>query len=58
MDKVVAMIERGAKDMQGIATVMSRPSSGSVLAANVNNATSVAAAMLLNSIGIAIPLAE
>ena len=58
MDKLITIVECGAEDMQGKATVMVRPSRGSRLTGNVSNAASLAAAMLPDLIGIMIPLAK
>jgi len=58
MDRLITIIERGAEDMQGIATVMAKPSRGSRVTGNVSNAASVAAAMLLDSMATVIPLAK
>ena len=58
MDRLITIIERGAEDMQGIATVMAKPSRGSRITGNVSNAASVAAAMLLDLMATVIPLAK
>jgi len=58
MDRLITIIERGAEDMQGIATVMAKPSGGSRVTGNVSNAASVAAAMLLDAMATVIPLAK
>jgi hypothetical protein len=58
MDRLITIIERGAEDMQGIATVMAKPSRGSRVTGNVSNAASVAAAMLLDLMATVIPLAK
>jgi hypothetical protein len=58
MDELITIIERGAEDMQGIATVMARPNSRSKVTANVSNAASMVAAMLSDLVGIVIPLAK
>lgn len=58
MDKLITIVEWGAEDMQGIATVMVRPSRGSRLTGNVSNAARLAAAMPPDLIGIMIPLAK
>jgi hypothetical protein len=58
MDRLITIIERGAEDMQGIATVMARPSRGSRVTGNISNTTTVAAAMPADLISIVIPLAK
>jgi hypothetical protein len=58
MDKPIDIIERGAEDMQGIATAITGPSCRSRVTGDPSNAASATAAMLLDSIGILIPLAK